>query len=91
SHIGLANAAWWFPGDNAVSQAATRLMAFSMVENKFLTYDKPDPQFSDAQTRRNVVINTASALHTPYWMNNDIHVRSYDDIEKMSIRRRGKK
>jgi len=91
SHIGLANAAWWFPGDNAVSQAATRLMAFSMVDNKFLAYDRPDPQFSDAQTRRNVVINTASSLHTPYWMKNDIYPRSYDDVEKMSVRRRGKK
>ena len=66
-------------------------MAFSMVDNKFLAYDRPDPQFSDAKTRRNVVINTASALHTPYWMKNDIFPRSYDDVEKMSVRGRGKK
>lgn len=82
-HIGLANAAWWFPDDNAVSQAATRLMAFSMVDNEFIAYDQPDAQFSDPQTRRNVVINTAAGIHTPHWMKNEITPRNYDDIESL--------
>ena len=58
-------------------------MGFSMVNNEFLPYDKPDGEFSDAQTRRNVVINTSAALHTPSWMQNDINKRSYSDVESL--------
>ena len=82
-HIGLANAAWWFPDDASVSQAATRLMAFSMIDNEFITYDRPDREFSDSQTRRNVVINTASALHTPHWMHHEIVPRKYQEVESL--------
>ena len=83
THVGLANAAWWFPDDRSVSQAATRLMGFSMVDNEFLPYDRPDSELSDAQTRRNVVINTSAALHTPPWMHNEISKRSYSDVESL--------
>ena len=88
NHIGLTNAAWWFPGDNAVSQAATRLMSFSMMDKKFYAYDRPDVEFSDAQTRKNVVINTSAALHTPSWIQDDISPRDYGPIGEFRMRKK---
>lgn len=82
SHIGIVNASWWFPEDNAVSQAATRLMGFSPSEYDFKPFDVPDKKFSTSQIRRNVVINTSAALHTPHWMHHSIKKRQYD-IEQL--------
>lgn len=68
--IGLVNAAWWFPHNNAVSQAATRLTAYSVSDYKFRCLDTPDTFFSTPEHRKNLLINTTASLHNPTWMSN---------------------
>ena len=77
-HIGIANAAWWFPRPGATSKAASRLMAFSPSEYRFKAFDQPDPEFSSSSVRRNVVINSALALHRPPWVGEEPSLREYD-------------
>lgn len=72
SHIGVVPGPWWFPEDGVISEAATRMTAWCPANFEFREFDVPDPGFSTPELRRNVVINTASALHTPRWIRNDI-------------------
>lgn len=77
--IGLVDAGWWFPTDRTTSKAVTRLTAFNPTTHRFYHFDKPDAFFSTDSLRRNVIVNTAAALHTPSWMNNKFISRSLID------------
>ena len=66
--IGIVNAAWWFPEDGTMSQAGTRLGGYSPVEQRFKAFDRPDNFYSTEEHRRDTVLNTVSAMHTPPWM-----------------------
>lgn len=78
-HVGIVDASWWFPDDQITSQAATRMVAFCPSIHDYRAFDQPDHQYSTPQIRRNVLINTTAALHTPPWITKDIVERDYDD------------
>lgn len=79
-HIGVVDARKWFPEPASVSFAGTVLAGYSPHERLFKRYDLPDPSFSTPELRRNIVMNTATALHTPSWMGNRI-VPRYEKAE----------
>lgn len=76
SHIGIVGANWWYPEDDCVSEAETRLMAYNVHNYKYRCFDNPDPRFSTSENRKNVVINTLAAPHTPSWIMNKFKKRS---------------
>lgn len=75
--VGVVDGSWWFPDESTISVAATRLGAFVPYLHKFYAFDEPDPEFSTPELRRDVVINTVGALHTPPWIRGDIVDRNY--------------
>ena len=80
SHIGLVNLTHWFPDDNTVSKAATRLEAWCPALREAKSFDLPDPLFSNKEVRKSILINSACALHTPEWMRGDIHEQEFRRI-----------
>lgn len=78
SHIGIVNAAWWFPDDTGShSESMTRIGGYCPATYSYKAFDEPDPFFSDSETRKNLVINSVSALHTPPWMTDSIKERVF--------------
>lgn len=80
SHIGLVNLTHWFPEDNTVSRAATRLHAWCPALREAKSFDQPDSLFSNEEIRKNIIINTSCALHTPEWIRKDIYERDFRKI-----------
>lgn len=74
-HIGIVSGSWWFPEDGVISEAATRLTAWCPANFSFREFDVADTGFCTPELRRDVVINTVSALHTPRWIRDDIVAR----------------
>lgn len=79
-HIGIVDARKWFPEPGACSFAATCLTAYVPILRAFKRFDEPDPDYCTVPMRRDVVMNTVAAMHTPEWMGNVIAPR-YSLIE----------
>lgn len=77
SHVGIVSGAWWFPDDGCISEAGTRLMGYDVTNNDYRCYDLPDKRFSNSERRKDVVLNTLMALHTPPWILSDFSERSF--------------
>lgn len=76
-HVGVVGGNYWFPEDHAISRGGTRLVAYNTMMRKFHCYDIPDRVFSSPDIRRDIVVNSASALHTPPWICDPIKERDY--------------
>ena len=76
-HVGVTGGNFWFPEDHAISQGGTRLTAYNTMTRKFHSYDIPDSTFSAPEIRRNIIVNSVSALHTPPWIMNPLQERNY--------------
>lgn len=75
--VGLVNSAWWFPEDGTISRAGTRMGAYVPAINDYRPFDVADPFYSTPENRRNVVMNTATAMHNPPWMSKEIKERTF--------------
>lgn len=77
SHIGVTGAPLWYGENGALSQAGTRLVTYVPHTRSYKEFDLPDERFSTPSRRRDIVVNTVSALHTPPWIMGDIKERDY--------------
>lgn len=74
--IGISSATWWYPDDTgSTSKLETRLGVYVPYTHKYALFDEPDFSYSTPEIRKNVVINSISALHTPPWILGDIKGR----------------
>lgn len=78
-HIGIVNAAWWYPDVNTVSQAETRLMGYCPSTKEYKCFDEPDSQFSTSQQRKDIVLNTASTIFQPRWIKGTMRERRFNN------------
>lgn len=77
-HIGIINASWWYPEDNVVSQAETRMLGYCPNTRNYKCFDEPDTRFSTDEQRKNIVMNTASTIFQPPWIRNKFYARRYE-------------
>lgn len=77
-HIGIINATWWYPDDNTVSQAETRMVGYCPNTRNYKCFDEPDIRFSTAEQRKNIVMNTSSTIFQPPWIRNKFYTRRYE-------------
>lgn len=76
-HIGVTGGHYWFPDDGVISEAGTRLVAYNPYHKMYKQFDVPDNDFSDRDTRKNVIVNSVTALHNPGWILHDMKERNY--------------
>lgn len=77
SHVGVVGGSHWFPENGSMSRAGTRLLTYNPSTRRYRPFDIPDVDFSTSERRRNVVVNTLTALHTPPWILENIKERNY--------------
>lgn len=85
-HIGVIGAGSWFPEPGYMSYSASCLAAYCPSSRSYRRFDVPDDRYSDIKTRREAVMNSATAFHTPPWLYNKILPQySDDDISQRVI------
>lgn len=88
NHIGVIDARRWFPEPGTCSFMETCLGVYVPSLRAFRRFDVPDPSYCTVEKRRDIVMNTVTAMHTPEWMGNIIKPRygksedRYDLLEK---------